>query len=212
MSDSLQPARLLCPWYSPGKNTGMDCHFLLQGIFPPRDPTRVSCMGRQILYCLSHHRSPEGVWLYKSKCIYTLEDWWWWFSGWVSPKVMSDSCDLIDCSPLGSSLHGISQAILLEWVAISSSRASSWHRDWTQSCIVGGLLHCRWILYQWTMREASGLTDNRITVLSFLANYIKHFLENDPLTYYLWNLPVKSFQTECTYGMEETVQKFEPGL
>ena len=38
VSDSLQPhvlwpARLLCPWDSPGKNTGVGCHFLLQGIF-----------------------------------------------------------------------------------------------------------------------------------------------------------------------------------
>ena len=37
-SDSLQPhglepARLLCPWDFPGKNTGVDCHFLLQGTF-----------------------------------------------------------------------------------------------------------------------------------------------------------------------------------
>ena len=31
----LQPARLLlCPWHFPGKNTGVGCHFLLQGIFP----------------------------------------------------------------------------------------------------------------------------------------------------------------------------------
>ena len=30
----LQPARLLCPWNFPGKNTGGGCHFLLQGIFP----------------------------------------------------------------------------------------------------------------------------------------------------------------------------------
>ena len=30
----LQPARLLCPWDSPGKNTGVGCHFLLQRIFP----------------------------------------------------------------------------------------------------------------------------------------------------------------------------------
>ena len=30
----LLPARLLCPWNSPGKNTGVGCHFLLQGIFP----------------------------------------------------------------------------------------------------------------------------------------------------------------------------------
>ena len=28
------PPRLLCPWDSPGKNTGVGCHFLLQGIFP----------------------------------------------------------------------------------------------------------------------------------------------------------------------------------
>ena len=39
MSNSLQPrglkpTRLLCPWDSPGKNTGVGCHFLLQGIFP----------------------------------------------------------------------------------------------------------------------------------------------------------------------------------
>ena len=30
----LQPARLLCPWDSPSKNTGEGCHFLLQGNFP----------------------------------------------------------------------------------------------------------------------------------------------------------------------------------
>ena len=32
-SHELQPARLLCPWNFPGKNTGVCCHFLLQGIF-----------------------------------------------------------------------------------------------------------------------------------------------------------------------------------
>ena len=32
----LQPARLLCPWDSPGKNIGVGCHFLLQGIFLTR--------------------------------------------------------------------------------------------------------------------------------------------------------------------------------
>ena len=30
----LWPTKLLCPWDSPGKNTGVGCHFLLQGIFP----------------------------------------------------------------------------------------------------------------------------------------------------------------------------------
>ena len=48
-------------------------------------------------------------------------------------------CDPIDCSLPGSSIHGIFQARILEWVAISFSRRSSWPRDWTRvSCIVGG--------------------------------------------------------------------------
>ena len=38
----LQPARLLCPWDSPGKNTGMDSHSLLQGIFLTQGSNRVS--------------------------------------------------------------------------------------------------------------------------------------------------------------------------
>ena len=44
----------------------------------------------------------------------------------------------MDCSLPGSSVHGIFQARVLEWVAISFSRRSSWPRDWTQvSRIVG---------------------------------------------------------------------------
>ena len=38
------------------------------------------------------------------------------------PKVVSDFCDPMDCSPPGFSVHGISQARILEWVAISFSR------------------------------------------------------------------------------------------
>ena len=54
----------------------------------------------------------------------------------------------IDCSPPGLSVHGISQARILEWVAISFSRGPSWPRD--RICI-----SCsgRWILSQWTTRE-----------------------------------------------------------
>ena len=40
----LQPARLLCPWDSRGKNTGVDCHALLRGSSRPRDWTQVSCI------------------------------------------------------------------------------------------------------------------------------------------------------------------------
>ena len=42
-------------------------------------------------------------------------------------------CDPLDCSLPGSSVRGIFQARILEWVAISFSRGSSWSRDWTQS-------------------------------------------------------------------------------
>ena len=72
-----QPTRLLHPWDSPGKNTGMGCHFLLQ------------CM--------------------KVK----------------SESEVTQSCptlsDPMDCSPPGSSLHGIFQARVLEWGAIAFS-------------------------------------------------------------------------------------------
>ena len=34
--DPMEPARLLCPWNSPGKNTEVGCHFLLQGLFLPQ--------------------------------------------------------------------------------------------------------------------------------------------------------------------------------
>ena len=52
-------------------------------------------------------------------------------------------CDPLDCSPPGSSVHGILQARILEWVATPSSRASFWPQGSNQ-----GLAHCRWILYQ----------------------------------------------------------------
>ena len=55
----LYPTRLLCPWDSPSKNTGMGCHSLLQGIFPTKgsDPCLLHCW--QILYHLSHEGSPQ---------------------------------------------------------------------------------------------------------------------------------------------------------
>ena len=48
-------------------------------------------------------------------------------------------CDSMDCSPPSSSVHGIFQARILEWVSIPISRGSSRPRDWMQvSCITGG--------------------------------------------------------------------------
>ena len=51
MSDSLQPhglqpTRLLCPWNSPGKNTGVGCSALLQGIFPTQGSNQGLLHGR----------------------------------------------------------------------------------------------------------------------------------------------------------------------
>ena len=53
--------RFLCPWNSPGKNTGVGSHSFLQGIFPTQGskPGLLHC--RQILYHLSHQRSPSKL-------------------------------------------------------------------------------------------------------------------------------------------------------
>ena len=82
MSDSMrphrrQPTRLPRPWDSPGKNTRVGCHFLLQCM-------KVKSEGEVAQLCL------------------TLRD-------------------PMDCSLTGSSVHGIFQAKVLEWVAISFS-------------------------------------------------------------------------------------------
>ena len=56
----------------------------------------------------------------------------------VSRFVIPTLCDLIDCSPPGSSVHGILQARIQKWVAISFSRGSSGPRDHTLvPCIAG---------------------------------------------------------------------------
>ena len=59
VSDSLRPyglypVRLLCPWDSPGKNTRVGSHFLLQGIFAIEGSNMGLLHCTQILYCLSH--------------------------------------------------------------------------------------------------------------------------------------------------------------
>ena len=58
-------------------------------------------------------------------------------------------CDPMNCSPPGSSVHGIFQATILEWVAISFSRGSSWPRDWIWVFYIAGSFFTAW-----TTREA----------------------------------------------------------
>ena len=68
---------------------------------------------------------------------WSLSEW----TGWISlqSKSYPTLCDPIDCSPSGSSVHGIFQERILVWVAISFSSGSSWPRDQTHvpciSCI-----------------------------------------------------------------------------
>ena len=65
-------------------------------------------------------------------------------------KLCPTLCNSMDWSPPGSSGNGIIPARLLEWVAISFSRGSSWPRYWTCVSCIGRL-----ILYQWATWEAS---------------------------------------------------------
>ena len=83
MSDSVQPprrqpTRLCRPWGSPGKNTGVGCHFLLQ--------------------CMKMKSESEVA------------------------QLCTTLSDPMDCSPPGSSVHGIFQARVLEWSAIAFSK------------------------------------------------------------------------------------------
>ena len=66
--------------------------------------------------------------------------WWWWFSR----SVMSESCDPMDCSPPGSSVHGILQARTLGWVASSFSRRPSRPRNRTGLSRIAGRFFTDW--------------------------------------------------------------------
>ena len=68
--------------------------------------------------------------------------WWWHFS----LQVVSDSCNTMDCSPPGSSVHGTLRARILEWVAISFSRESSWPRNWTWVSFIAGRFFTNWAM------------------------------------------------------------------
>ena len=73
MSDSLwpyglEPARFLCPWKSPGKNTGVGWHFLFQRNFPTQGLNSRLLDCRQMLYHLNHQR-----YLINGYCNYSLK-------------------------------------------------------------------------------------------------------------------------------------------
>ena len=66
---------------------------------------------------------------------------------WSEVKLLSRVwlCDPMDCSLLHSSVHGIFQARVLEWVAISFSRGSSWPRNQTQVSHTVGRCFTVWV-------------------------------------------------------------------
>ena len=146
MSDSVQPhrrqpTRLLCPWDSPGKNTRVGCHALLQGIFPTQrsNPGLLHC--RQTLYhlllllllshfshvrlCVTPQTRAHCLWDSPGKntgvgCHFLLQ-----CMKVKSKSEVAQSCptlsDPMDCSLPGSSVHGIFQARVLEWGAVAFS-------------------------------------------------------------------------------------------
>ena len=86
---------------------------------------------------------------------------------WLSHRVVSDSCDPMDYSLPGSSVHEISQARILEWVGISYSRGSSWFKDQTCISCTGNT-----ILYHWATREALGWVF-RVKSIKHTRNFLK---------------------------------------
>ena len=75
----------------------------------------------------------------------------------------------MDCSPPGSSVHGIFQAIVLEWIAISYFRGSSQPRDRTQ---VSHIVDRRFTI--WATREV--LTCSKTTRLKTSSSWVSHCL------------------------------------
>ena len=74
-------------------------------------------------------------------------DWDMWHSSLCSVAQSCQTvCDPMDCILPGSSVHRILQARILEWVAISFSRGSSWPRDRTLVFCITGRLFSIWIL------------------------------------------------------------------
>ena len=81
----------------------------------------------------------------------------------------------MDCSLSGSSIHGIFQARVLEWIAISFSRGSSWPRNWTR---VSGIAGRRFTV--WANREAkyTEIPQQRPRLYTFKLKYIQELLED----------------------------------
>ena len=107
-----------------------------------------------------------------------------WATNTFTAQSCPTLCDPMDCSPPGSSVHGVFQARILERVAISFSRGSSQPRDWTQvSCISGRFFTV------WATREAITWATNlqsyekqKSVLLIGLAVFFKENMKDTGLT------------------------------
>ena len=63
---------------------------------------------------------------------------------WLVAQLFLTLCDFMDCSPPGSSVHGILQARISEWVAVSFSRGTSQPRDQSQVSHIAGRFFTVW--------------------------------------------------------------------
>ena len=90
-------------------------------------------------------------------------------------------CNPMDCSPSDSSVHGILQARILEWVAIPFSRGSSWSRDQSQVSRIAGRFFTIWATRgvkreHWIAVQSFGLQIQCSHVEGLkLCNIEKHF-------------------------------------
>ena len=114
---------------------------------------------------------------------------------------MSDSCDPMECNLSGSTVHGISQARALDWVAISFSRGSFQPKNRTLiSCIVAGLLCHRQTLPTDLLREALVLHRTYKYFLSFhrlpfnllIVSFDKHTFKNIDIFPFVYFYRIKS--------------------
>ena len=85
---------------------------------------------------------------------------------------MSDSCDCMNCSPPGSSVHGILQARILEWVAIAFSRGSFPSRDRTWAVCIAGRFFSNWATREAPVKHwLSVITSLNILRMEFLYKW-----------------------------------------
>ena len=133
VSDScqLQPTRFLCPWNSPGKNTGVDCHSALFQY-------KIKSLIKKIIITFGKHCKLFTSFVNPKQprmlvCLACSKKCW----SHLTLRHPMDPCSSMLWTPC-SSVHGVLQARILEWVATPFSRGSSWPRNWTWvSCIVG---------------------------------------------------------------------------